>query len=317
MSQTCGRRSRGWGSRTPETITNVTAHIADTEHLLQIAAQIAGVDTDGATIIRDGSHAMYRLPHGVVARIGRPGTLETAEREVELSDWLASCGITVTQTIGRLPQAVVVDNRPVTWWRLLPDHRAATPAELGSVLRALHGLPVPQQPRLPAADPFAGMEQRLAEPADISTADRAWLGEHLSALRDRYQELRFDTEKHVIHGDAWQGNVAVSATGTLILLDLEHVAVGPADWDLIPMAVDYTDFARLDRDDYRSFVEAYGGHDVTASSNFRTLADIQELRWVCFVISKSRSSVRAKSEVGHRIACLRGEIPRPWSWTAF
>jgi hypothetical protein len=295
----------------------VTGHLAATERVLQAAAQIVGVDAHDAAVIRDGSHAMYRLRGDVVARIGRPGTLATAEREVAISDWLASSGIAVTRIIGGLAQPVVVDDRPVTWWRLLPDHRAATPAELAMVLRALHALPPPEYPRLPISDPFADLEQRLSGPGDITVEDRVWLRERLALLRDRYRQLDLKPAQHVIHGDAWQGNVAVPSSGTPILLDLEHVAIGHPDWDLVPLGVDYTDFARLSKDDYRSFVATYGGYDVTESASFRTLADIQEFRWVCFAIGKSQASKSARVEVGHRISCLRGEIPRPWSWKAF
>lgn len=89
------------------------------------------------------------------------------------------------------------------------------------------------------------------------------------------------------------------------------------DWDLIPVAVDYMDFARLSSADYYDFVAAYGGHDVTSTSAFRVLADIQELRWVVFVLGKAADSVDAARETRHRVACLRGEVPRPWTWTAF
>jgi hypothetical protein len=295
----------------------VTENLAATERVLRAAAQIAGVDAHDATVIRDGSHAMYRLRGDVVARIGRPGTVATAEREVAISNWLARSGVPVTRTIRGLPQPVVVDDRPVTWWQLLPDHRAATPAELAIVLRTLHALPTPNYPRLPISDPFADLEQRLSGPGDITVEDRTWLRERLASLRDRYRQLDLKHAEHVIHGDAWQGNVAVPSSGTPILLDLEHVAIGHPDWDLVPLGVDYTDFSRLSEGDYHSFVAAYGGHDVTESVSFRTLADIQELRWVCFVIDKSQTSESAKAEVRHRISCLKGEVPRPWSWRAF
>jgi Ser/Thr protein kinase RdoA (MazF antagonist) len=295
----------------------VSAPLEATERVLQAAAEIAGIDVSGAQVIRDGSHAMYRLQGGVVARIGRAGTAKTAQREVKVADWLAQSGIRVTRTVDGLAQPVVFDDRPVTWWRLLPEHRAATPAELGAVLRGLHELAVPAMPQLPVSDPFSDLGERLSGPANIAPNDREWLQQRLSELRDRYNQLRYGQPQHVIHGDAWQGNVAVPPAEKPILLDLEHVSIGHADWDLIPLAVDYTDFARLDHDDYHSFVAAYGGRDVTTSPAFRTLADIHELRWVCFVISKSLGSQSAKLEVRHRIACLRGDVPRPWSWTAF
>lgn len=260
---------------------------------------------------------MYRLTGDIVARVGRPGTVTTAQREIDVSRWLAATDITVTEAIANLRQPVVVDDRPVTWWRLLPDHRPATPAELGSILRALHSLPIPSIPQLPTYDPFANLDQRIGQASRLDPADRTWLSNHLAELRARYERLPSGRPQSVIHGDAWEGNVAVPVIGSPILLDLEHVSIGYPDWDLIPMAVDYTDFARRDAEDYRLFVRAYSSHDVITTPSFRILADIQELRWVSFVISKSEDSDEARSEARHRIACLRGEIPRPWSWTAF
>ncbi|MDS1272333.1 hypothetical protein RIF23_18765 [Lipingzhangella sp. LS1_29] len=50
---------------------------------------------------------------------------------------------------------------------------------------------------------------------------------------------------------------------------------------------------------------------------YRTLAEIQELRWVCFTLSKAATRPGAADEARHRIRCLRGGVPRPWTWAAF
>lgn len=203
----------------------------------------------------------------------------------------------MTQALPDLPQPTIVDDRPITWWRLLPEHRAANPSELGAVLRALHALPVPSAVDLPASDPFDGLGERVTDAHTLGAEDRIWLTRHLTELRDRYDRLALGRPRQVIHGDAWQGNIAVPASGTPILLDLEDVAIGHPDWDLVQLAVDYTDFARLDEHDYRDFVDAYGGYDITTTSGFRTWADVQELRWTCFVIGKSGNNPAATAEV--------------------
>jgi aminoglycoside phosphotransferase (APT) family kinase protein len=120
----------------------------------------------------------------------------------------------------------------------------------------------------------------------------------------------------VLHGDAWQGNVAVAESGETILLDLENVSVGRQHWDLVQVAADHTDFARITDDEYLSFVESYDGFDVTQLADYRTLADIAELRWTCFALMRAATSSNAAHEARHRIACLRGEYPRPWTWNA-
>lgn len=121
----------------------------------------------------------------------------------------------------------------------------------------------------------------------------------------------------MLHGDAWQGNLVVPlAGGEPVLLDLDHVSLGHPAWDLVPLAADHADFARITDADYQSFVTAYGGYDITATALFRTLADVAELHWTAFVLGKA-TSAEAHREARHRIACLRGNAPRPWTWTAF
>ena len=86
----------------------------------------------------------------------------------------------------------------------------------------------------------------------------------------------------------------------------EHTVVVNPDWDLISVAVDRADFARLTAAEYEAFVAAYGGHDVTCTPWFRAMADIQELRWTTFVADKASYDPGAALEARHRIASLRG-----------
>lgn len=295
----------------------MTTNLATPDDVLVVAARIAGLDAVGADMIRDGSNVMYLLRGGVVARVGRPGTQDTAYREVLISQWLTKSGLPAVRAMVDVPQPVVVNERPVTWWTQLPVHRPATPAELGAVLRRFHALPVPGNLDLPEHDPFARLDDRIAQAPGLDQDDQTWLTRHLAKLYGSYQQLPANGSMGVIHGDAWQGNVAVPDTGPPILLDLEMVSIGRREWDLIQIAVDYTDFARISADDYRAFVAAYGGHDVTTTPAYRLLADIQELRWVCFALSKADTRTDAAREARHRIACIRGDLPRPWSWTAF
>ncbi|GAB3462662.1 phosphotransferase [Actinophytocola sediminis] len=282
--------------------------------VLLAATSQAGIEAAGAALIRDGSNLLYRLPHGVVARIGQPGLIDRAAREVALSRWLFAEGIPVVETAPDVPQHLVIGNRPVTWWVNLPDHRAATPAELAQVLRNFHALSPPGNVILPSHDPFAGFDDCVQEKAGIlDEAERLWLVRRIDQLRARY---RPPGEAKLLHGDAWQGNIAVTETGRAILLDLENVSLGWQVWDLVLIAADYTDFARISDHEYRSFVDGYGGFDITHHRDYRTLADIAELRWTCFALRKAATSATAAREVHHRIACLRGRHPRPWTWNA-
>jgi aminoglycoside phosphotransferase (APT) family kinase protein len=284
--------------------------------VLRRAAEISGLDATGAITIRNGSNAIFTLAGGVVARVGQPGQLASATRELRISRWLNDTGIPTVAAVEEVSQPVVVDDRPVTWWRLIPEHRPSTPAELGEVLRALHSQPPPATFELPTNDPLAGLSERLHNTVGLTDDDRTWLIEHLDKLWRRYAQLPDSLPLTVIHGDAWQGNVVVPVSGVPIVLDLDKVSLGHREWDLIQIGVDFVDFDRIGQDDYRSFVAAYGGYDVTAWTGFRTLADVQELRWVAFALGLVESNEAAAREARHRIACLRGAVPKPWTWKA-
>jgi hypothetical protein len=290
----------------------------DPRDVLTTAAKKAGLPTAEATLIRDGANVIYEMAGGVVARVGPPGSQLVAARQIQASRWLADTGIAVVRAVDDIDQPTVVGTRPVTWWVQLPDHRHATPAELGTVLGRLHALDVPEPPPFPVVDPFEGLLESIDGGAALPGDDRAWLRDLTMQLRAEYLALAPGLPRCVIHGDAWQGNVVVpKAGGAPVLLDLDHVGIGPREWDLVSLTVDYTDFARLTDADYQAFVDAYGGYDMTAWSGYRTLATIRELRWTAFVLGKAKTSTEAAQQVRHRLACLRGEIERPWSWSAF
>ncbi|MGQ4599364.1 phosphotransferase [Nocardia sp. R6R-6] len=292
----------------------MTATTASKEVLEEAALQ-AGLELDQPESIREGSHAIYRVGD-IVARIGRPGSLQDAQRELRVSQWLNSSGIPTVEVVAELPQPIVVGDRPVTWWHLIPDHRPATPAELGAMLRALHSLPPPTDPDLPRYDPFGDLRARLATAGTVNDDDRTWLLTRYDELRRQHDELPDPVRIAVIHGDAWQGNLVVPPSGVPTVLDLDKLSVGRPEWDLVQLAVDYSDFARIPEAGYLSFVNAYGGQDITGWPDFRLFADIQELRWVAFAIGQAGASEAAAQQAKHRIACVRGQAPQPWVWEA-
>ncbi|WP_232329134.1 phosphotransferase enzyme family protein [Nocardia violaceofusca] len=287
------------------------------EAIVTQAAALAGADATGAKLIRTGAHAIYQLRGGIIARIGKPGSADSARRELQISQWLNESGIHTVEAVASMDQPIIVDDRPVTWWRLIPDHRPATPAELGEALRRLHSLTAPPTFTLPEHDPFDGLLETVRFATPLDDDDRKWLIQHEQDLQSGFQRLPAPRRLCVIHGDAWQGNLVVPPSGPPTFLDLDKVSAGRPEWDLIQLAVDHSDFNRLTTADYESFVTAYGGTDMTTNPGFRIYADIQELRWTAFAISLSTRNPRAKTEAAHRIACIRGRIDRPWTWHAF
>ncbi|MGH3861039.1 phosphotransferase [Actinokineospora sp.] len=283
--------------------------------VLTAAGEIAGIDTAGAALIRDGGNVIYRLAGGVVARIGREGGEHAAATGVHAARWLAAHDVRVVTPLPGLDQPTVVDRWPVTWWVQLAAHRHATPDELGATLRQVHSVDPATPNCADELDPFDGITYRIANAPQLAAEDHHWLTEHLSLLRADYAALPPGLSRRMIHGDAWQGNVVVPDGGEPTVLDLDHASLGPPEWDLVPLAVDHTDFARISAADYQSFVDAYG-HDVTTWPGYRTLAAIRELGWTAFALSKAGACRAAATEAHHRIACLRGQVPRPWTWAA-
>lgn len=285
--------------------------------VLADAGRRARVRTEGAQLIRDGSNVLYALPDGLVARIGRAGAESTARREVEVSFWLADNRFPAVRAKPDVDQPTVADGRPVTWWVLLPEHRPATTTELGETLRRLHALAVPDELNLPEIDPFSCLDAKIDQARAVSTDDRQWLSRHLADPASGIRRTARRTSPLRRARRCLAGQPRRVWRRSPVLLDLENVGIGRPEWDLVPLAVDHTDFGRITADEYWAFVGAYGGYNVIAWPGFRTLAAIRELRWVCFVLSKADTDEDAEREAHHRIACLRGEIPRPWSWSAF
>lgn len=284
--------------------------------LLATAAAVNSIDIDGSELIRNGSHVLWAMPSGLVGRVGERGTEAEAGREVAISRWLNEHGIRAVRAIEGVVQPTIIDGYTVTWWELLPKHRPASPAGLGAVLRRLHSISEPADLHVPRFSPVDDALGRLSGVDKVDSVDVAWVQRRLSDLGLEYASAIKGIPEGLIHGDAWQGNVAVPDDGDPILLDLEAFSIGPKYWDLISMAVDYTDFSRISDAEYNDFVAAYG-LDVTKHAAYRTLADIQELRWTSYVIGKAEHDPAAATEARHRISCMQGQVSRPWLWKAF
>ncbi len=218
----------------------------------------------------------------------------------------------VVEALPEVQQPVEVDGRAVTFWRELPPHRRGTVAELSELLRRLHGLPPPGF-ELPPLAPFVRLGERIEEAAWLVETDRRWLLTHLAELELRYAELPSGLPWCAVHGDAWGGNVAVTAGGP-VLLDLERFAYGPPEWDLASIAVNHVTFGYVSAEEWASFCERYG-QDVTTWAGFEVLRDIRELRKVTFAVQMAEERTDIAEQAAYRLACIRGERgKRPWGW---
>ena len=147
-----------------------------------------GLDARGAELLRLGENAIYRLRSApLVARIARTVRyLPAIEAEVAVTRWLESVGFPAVRLAGPAEQPVIADGRPVTFWELVAERTEyATVAELGVLLRRLHGLETPPSLVLPALRPFARVDARI-NGADLAERDRGFLRDRLAELREAY-----------------------------------------------------------------------------------------------------------------------------------
>jgi aminoglycoside phosphotransferase (APT) family kinase protein len=199
----------------------------------------------------------------------------------------------------------------VTFWKLIDDScTKATVAELGTILRRLHALTVPESLRLPELDIFGRVDDRIAT-AEIPEDDRSFLTERLSSLRTSYQDLRYTLSPSAVHGDAHQANLIKRPDGTAVLIDFERFAFGHPETDLSVTATEYLIGWHTD-EQYASFVRAYG-HDVMDWAGFPVIRAVNELKMTTWLMQNIGESDRIAAEFRTRLASLRDErAPRDW-----
>lgn len=280
--------------------------------LVGACAQVV-VDPSGAELIRDGENQIYRLAGRIIARVNAEGQEQAARREILLARWLNDNGVRAVEPLD-VDQPVVVDGRPVTFWRELAPHRNGTVRQVASALRKLHGLPVPDEFRDFRVAPFVRLRERIDGATWVADDDRTWLRGQLTSLEERWRRRPAGRPDAVIHGDAWAGNVVDVEGHGVTLLDLERCSVGPPEWDLTSTACRVTTYSTLPAQEYAEYCDEYG-YDVTAWAGFELFRDIRELRVTCYAAHVTKSRPERRAEVQLRIDSLRGwRGPRPWHW---
>jgi aminoglycoside phosphotransferase (APT) family kinase protein len=279
---------------------------------LDEACQATGESAEGATLLRLGENAIFRLAcDRVVVRIARDrSVLNDAKKEVAVASWLRDAHLPAAETTER-PQPIIARGRPVTFWKLIDDSGTkATVAELGATLRRLHALPVPGSLRLPQLDMFGRVAERIRA-ADIAEADRSFLTDRLSSLRTRYQDLRYAVPSSAVHGDAHQSNLIKRPDGAAILIDFERFAFGHPETDLSVTATEYLIGWHTD-EQYAEFVRAYG-HDVMDWAGFPVIRAVNELKMTTWLMQNIGESDDIAAEFRARLASLRDDrAPRDW-----
>ena len=278
----------------------------DSRDALEQACAAAGIDTDGARLLRVGSNTVYRLKQPVIVRVSRPGAdADQVRRTVAVARWLESAGYPAVRAAD-VDQPVTVDGQLVTFWEAVSDDgdQYASTAEVAEVLVKLHSLTAPDDLHLPELAPFANAPRRIETNTWLNQEDRAFLITMLPQMRAAYDGLEFTWPPGVIHGDANVGNVLRDRHGTPVVIDLDGFAIGPREWDLALTAIYYDSFGWHTREEYEDFVRVYG-FDIMDWPGYPVMRAVREFLMVTWVIQKAAESAQAAAEARKRIAALR------------
>ncbi|MEV8090261.1 phosphotransferase enzyme family protein [Streptomyces sp. NPDC059374] len=288
------------------------------EIVLREACESAGLDPEGAELLRLGSNAVYRLTSlPVIVRIARdPAVHAEMERAVAVARWLESAGFPAMRVSAGTEQPLSVRGRVVTLWESVQERvEYATVGEVADLLRRLHWLEEPDTLGLPYFDPLAKLAASLEGLSGVSDLDRAFLEERAAKLAKEYDRLDFVLPFGMIHGDANIGNVLRHRDGHAVLIDLDGVALAPREWDLILTAIYYDRYGWHTEAEYAEFVHRYG-FDLMNWPGYETLADLRELMMVAWIGHQVTTSERAAAEFALRMRSLRTGEDRD-QWGAF
>jgi len=287
---------------------------AGATRVMVAACRAAGLDDRGAELIRLGENALFRLASvPVIVRVARGEEwMPKARTEVAVSEWLAEEGFSAARIVGDLEQPLLVEGHPVTFWHLIVEgDRKATYGELGGVLRDLHSLKLPEWLELPSFEPFDKQELRM-ERAVIPPDDKVFLRKRWRELQDKFAELRFETPKGPVHGDAHVQNLMVDDRGQVILIDFEAFCYDHPEWDLMVTAVEHHSLGWQTDEQYADFVRAYG-RDLYDWPGYETLRGLQEFGMTTWLMQNVQENEETAAEYRRRIAGLRNDdAPRDW-----
>ncbi|WP_210576494.1 aminoglycoside phosphotransferase family protein [Streptomyces sp. GESEQ-4] len=287
---------------------------AGAARVMAAACRAARLDDRGAELIRLGENALFRLASvPVIVRVARGEEwLPKARTEVAVSRWLGEEGFPASRIIEDLEQPFLIDGHPVTFWHLIVEgERKATYGELGGVLRDLHSLTLPDGLALPSFNPFDKQQLRL-DRAVIPDDDKVFLRKRWRELLDKYEELRFETPKGPVHGDAHVQNLMVDDQGRVILIDFEAFCFDHPEWDLMVTAVEHHSLGWQTDDQYADFVAGYG-RDLYDWHGYETLRGIQEFGMTTWLMQNVQEDAETAAEYRRRIAGLRNDdAPRDW-----
>jgi hypothetical protein len=275
-----------------------------------------GLDDTDAVALKLTVNSVYRLPRaGAVVRIAASTAMAfRLPKVVRVAGWLAAEGVPAVRLLPGVPQPVAVGGAQATIWVDAGPGAAPQPttADLGRALRRLHALAPPPALALPRWDPMDDVRRRLSDAEALPAADRAFLEERTEQVAAALRTVRYQLPTTVVHGDAHLDNLIRAPDGRVLVCDFDSVSTGPAEWDLVPVAVGMLRFGHPPG--RHAQLAATYGLDVTTWSGFPVLRAVRELKLVTSVLPILASSPTAAAQFRVRLDSLRsGDPAARWS----
>jgi hypothetical protein len=223
------------------------------------AGEVSVVRVVSTAVLRAGSVALKVYAPGVdLARLEAAHAAVAAAPE----SWVVPLGPPVPTPYGTVVAYPWVESGEQPGW-----------GEIGALVRRWHEAG-PGAVALPAWTPLSRVPTQVAAYAARPDAD-AGLVRLLLTVREQLVlaagALRSDLGWGVIHGDVSADNVLRRA-GAPVFVDLDWVAVGPREYDLVPCA-QRRERGEVDEATYEEFAAAYG-HDVRGWSGLGLIEEI-------------------------------------------
>lgn len=277
-------------------------------HVAVAMCERAGLPETVGELLRFGSNAVFALGAAYVLRITPPSTGRAGvQQEIDLAREFARLDVPtvhLAELATRQPLEAH-DCLGTVWERLEEPDPDRIYQPFGRLLRIFHQCAARLQRPLEPWRPLASANRRLAQlPGHYPQADMTMLRNRAERIAAELDHVEPVLPPGVIHGQAEVGNVLLRA-GDPVFIDLERVAIGPREWDLIDTAVTVTRFG-LPEHHYPDFADAYG-FDVRAWNGYQTYRRLWELRAITWLMHHGRH--RSAREIEVRLQSWREDNP--------
>jgi phosphotransferase family enzyme len=283
-------------------------HIRDT--LVPVLTEVctkAGLDHEGATLLRYVGNAVFRLrADPVIVRIVlAPSLRHRVGKVVAVARWLATNGVPAVRLWDDFEQPLQAGEHLATLWHDVPSTGPPpTGVDLARLLRRFHEI-APPPLGLPSWEPVTVVRGRLRDAQGIDLADRSFLERRCGEVEAALCSIEYHLPLGPVHGDAYLGNLIPGPDGA-VLCDFDSTCIGPREWDLTPLAVGQLRLGHPP-EQYRSFAEQYG-FDVTAWPGFPVLRQVRELKMVSGALPVLGGNPMVRAEFKRRIQSLRDGV---------